>query len=380
VPSSLNNVLPSLPDINLIHFKNLTDSTGIFQHATFSIPNPQEGYCTDDNVRALLVSTMYKMNFNDDSIDWYINKYMTFVYHSFNKDNGLFRNFMSYDRKWLDEVGSEDCNGRVIFVLGYLIKNTQSHSVLGLVKNLFDQTIKNMFHFKSPRALSYIIIGCIFYLNKFSGAREIKKILKGLSARLNELYINTRTDDWRWYETRLTYVNARLPQSLLMAGQFLDNKEFIITGLESLEWLYKNLYDEEGKYLSLVGNDGWFIKGGIKAKYDQQPVEIPPLIDACYQAYLVTNDDKWIKNLSTSFTWFLGNNDRQELLVDFTSGGCYDGLTSKKVNENQGAESTLSWLTSLHRMIIISHQLQISNEEIIEKNEESKEEFFQEYV
>ncbi|MEO8664405.1 MAG: glycosyltransferase family 4 protein [Ignavibacteria bacterium] len=380
VPSTLNNVLPSLPDINLIHLKNLTDSTGIFQHATYSIPNRDEGYCTDDNVRALLVAIMHKMNFNDENIDWYINKYMTFVYHSFNREKGLFRNFMSYERKWLDEVGSEDSNGRVMFVLGYLVKNTQSLSILGLVKNLFDQSIKNMFHFKSPRAVAYIIIGCIFYLNKFSGAREIKKILKGLSARLTELYINSRTDDWRWYENRVTYVNARLPQALLMAGQYLNNKELTATGLESLEWLYKNLYDEDGKYLSLIGNDGWYNKDGVKAKYDQQPVEIPALIDACYQAYLITQDDKWIKNIGTSFSWFLGNNDRQELLVDFMSGGCYDGLTIKNVNENQGAESTLSWLMSLHRMVIISHQLQINSEITIDNNEESKEKFFQEYV
>ncbi|MEO8447758.1 MAG: glycosyltransferase, partial [bacterium] len=198
--STLNNILPSLPDINLTHMKNLTDDTGIFQHATYSIPNPQHGYCVDDNVRALHVAVMHKINFNDETIDPYINRYMQFVYHSFNEEKGLFRNFMSYERKWLEDEGSEDSNGRVIYVLGYLIRHIKSHSILGLSKNLFDNSIKNMSEVKSPRSIAYIIFGCISYLEKFSGASEIKNILNKLSERLHEYYVNTRTDDWLWFE------------------------------------------------------------------------------------------------------------------------------------------------------------------------------------
>jgi glycosyltransferase involved in cell wall biosynthesis len=367
VLSAFNTILPSLPEVNLTHLKDLTDCTGIFQHATYSIPNPNHGYCTDDNVRALLVSVMHKKFSNDEKIDPYINRYLTFVYNSFNKEIGLFRNFMTYDRKWLEEAGSEDCNGRVIYVFGYLINQIQSQSILGLVKNLFDMSIKNMTGFKSPRAISYIILGCIFYLNKFSGASEIKKILNELSYRLFEYYVNAKSDGWLWFEEYLTYVNARKPQALIMAGEYLNKSEYVSAGIESLEWLYNILYDEDNKYLSLIGNDGWYAKGKSRAKYDQQPVEIPALIEACYQAYLATNDYRWIKNITTAFSWFLGNNDRQEPMIDFTSGGCYDGLTSTKINDNQGAESTLSWLSSLYKMISISEKLQIHNEENSDK-------------
>lgn len=351
--------LPALPEVNLNHLKNLTDDTGILQHAAYSIPNPNEGYCTDDNVRALLVSVMYKLIYNDNSIDSYINKYLMFVYYSFNKETGLFRNFMSYDRKWLEDSGSKDSNGRVIFTLGYLIKNVNSQSILGLVNSLFEQSIKNMVNFDSPRAISYIIIGCVFYLNKFSGASEIKNICNILIERLHNYYTNTRTNDWRWYEDHLTYVNSRMPQAMLMAGHYKNDKKIIADALESLEWLYEKLYDEEKNCLSLVGNEGWYKKGGTKSKYDQQPVEIPGIIDACFLAFLITKDDKWINRLSVAFTWFLGNNERQEPLCDFATGACYDGLTINMVNQNQGAESTLSWLQSLLRMIRISQELQI---------------------
>ncbi|HEX2787526.1 MAG TPA: glycosyltransferase [Ignavibacteria bacterium] len=351
--------LPSLPDVNLNHLKNLTDDTGIIQHASYSIPNPNEGYCTDDNARALLTAVLYKMIYNDESIDSYINKYLMFVSYSFNKETGLFRNFMSYDRKWLEETGSEDCNGRVIYTLGYLIKNLSSQSILGLVNSLFEQSIKNMVNFKSPRAISYVIIGCVFYLNKFSGASEIKNICNVLIDRLHKCYTDTRTDDWQWFENKLTYVNSRLSQALLMGGHYKNDKKMIADALESLEWLYDQLYDKEKNCLSLVGNEGWYVKGGTKAKYDQQPVEIPGIIDACFLAFLITKDNKWINRLSVAFTWFLGNNDRQETLCDFATGACYDGLTINMVNQNQGAESTLSWLQSLLRMNRISQELQI---------------------
>ncbi len=359
IPSTREKALPVLPEINLTHLRNLTDSTGIFQHATYSIPNPNEGYCSDDNSRALLVAVMNQYMFNDDSVNRLINKYLTFIHYSFNHETGLFRNFMTYERKWLEDAGSEDCNGRIIFVLGYIIKNTTSYSTLSMIKYLFDQSIKNMEVFKSPRALSYILMGAVFYLNRFAGAREIKKICKNSADKLLEYYTNISSKEWQWFEEILTYDNARLPQALLMAGQFLNNKFYLNAGLESLEWLYNVLYDKEKKCLSLVGNNGWYVKGKRKAKFDQQPIEIPALIDACYQAYLVTKDEQWISRLGITFSWFIGNNVRQEPLCDFTTGGCFDGLTASMVNQNQGAESTICWLLALHRMMIIRQELQI---------------------
>ncbi len=148
-----------------------------------------------------------------------------------------------------------------------------------------------------------------------------------------------------------------------MNGRYLDNEDYISAGVQSLEWLYNILYDKENKHLSLIGNEGWYLKGELKSKYDQQPVEIPSLIEACYQSYLVSKDYSWIKNSGVAFSWFLGNNDRQEPIIDFTTSGSYDGLTSTKINDNQGAEATLSWLSSLYKMITISEKFQIQNEE-----------------
>ncbi len=359
VHDSKDKNIPALPELSFAHLKKMSDSTGIFQHATYSYPNRDEGYCTDDNVRALMAAILNKYSQNDDSLNWYIDKYLTFVLHSYNKDAGLFRNFMSFDRKWLEDVGAEDCNGRVIYVLGYIVKNTTSNSTLSFVKSLFDQSIKNMSAFKSPRAIAYIIMGCIFYLKRFSGAREIKKICKTLSDRLLEYYNDTSTDNWKWYESYLTYDNARLSQAMITAGSFLGNKAYTAAGIESLTWLYDQLYDTEKNCLSLVGNDGWYYKGKTKAKYDQQPMEIPAIIDACYQAFMISNDTQWINKLSVAFSWFLGNNDRQEPLCDLITGGCFDGLTPAMINQNQGAESTISWLQSLLRMMNIRQELKM---------------------
>lgn len=357
--ASKYKTIPALPEINFSHMKNLTDTTGILQHATYSVGNPAEGYCTDDNVRALLVSVMHKLIFNDDKIDEYINIYLRFVYYSFNKEKGLFRNFMSYDRRWLEEVGSEDSNGRVMFSLGYIIKNMNSNSTVGLCKNLFDESIQNMKDFKSPRTVAYIILGCVFYLNKFSGALDIKKIFSKMSEQLYDSYLTYKDKDWLWFEESLTYSNARLPHALLMAGQFKNNKKYISAGLETLDWLFNQLLDENEKYISLIGNDGWLVKGQPKAKFDQQPVEIPSLIDACYQAYLITKDNEWITRINLAFSWYLGNNERQEPICDFVTGGCYDGLTANMFNQNQGAESTLSWLLTLLRMTKINQELKM---------------------
>lgn len=359
VPLPKYKMIPALPEVNLTHLKQMTDSTGILQHAIFSVPNRNEGYCIDDNARALLVGIMNKYLFHDTEIDALINTYLTFLHHAYNAKTGLFRNFMDYQRNWLEESGSEDSNGRAIFVLGYLVKNSTDQSSLALSKMLFDQSIKKMGDFKSIRALSHIIMGCIFYLGRFSGAREIKRICKKFLDRIMEHYHDTTNDEWKWYENLLTYDNARIPQAMLMGGLYFNNNDFLKTGFESLNWLFDLLIDRESNSLSLIGNEGWYRRGSEKAKFDQQPVEIPALIDACYQAYLLTSDKEWINRTGVAFSWFLGNNDRQEPIYDFITGGCFDGLTSNMTNQNQGAESTLSWLLALHRMYRIRQELQV---------------------
>lgn len=359
MPSQKYRFIPSLPDVNLTHLTNLTDTTGLIQHSIFSIPNRNEGYCIDDNARALLVIIMNKYLFQDPAADNLMNIYLSFIHYAYNEETGLFRNFMSYDRKWMEESGSEDSNGRTIFVLGYFIKNTANYSHLALCKMLFDSTIKNMEKFTALRSISHIIMGCIFYLQRFSGAREVKRICKKFLEKLNDSYIKNSGPEWKWFEDFLTYDNARLPQALIMGGSFFKNSTYLYHGIEALNWYIDNITDSNKNHMSLVGNDGWFFKGKEKAKYDQQPLEIVSIIDACYQAYLVTDEKEWISKIGITFSWFLGNNDRQEPMYDFTTGGCFDGLTSAQTNQNQGAESTISWLTALHRMYRIRQELQV---------------------
>ncbi len=359
IPSAKYKLMPPLPEVNLAHLRNITDATGIIQHSIYSIPNRNEGYCIDDNSRALLSVIMNKHLFHDPVVDRLISIYLSFIHHAYNSEKGLFRNFMSYERKWLEKTGSEDSNGRTLFVLGYMIKNTDNQLHLALCKMLFDSAIKTMKKFQNLRAVSYIIMGCIFYLQKFSGAREVKKICEKMLEKLYETYMENSAEDWKWFENFLTYDNARLPQALLMGGIYFKNSNYLYSGLEALNWYFDLIHDKERNSISLIGNDGWYYKGKEKAKYDQQPVEIPSIIDACYQAYLITEDMEWINRIGISFSWFLGNNDRQEPLYDFTTGGCYDGLTTTVINQNQGAESTVSWLTSLHRMYRIRQELQV---------------------
>jgi hypothetical protein len=285
--------------------------------------------------------------------------YLSFILHAYNEKTGLFRNFMNYDRSWIDETGSEECNGRVLFALGYMIKNPPNDSILAIVKTLFDKTINNVREFTSPRAWAYTIIGCFCYLRRFSGASEVNKICREFAAKLSEQYDKCTEPSWRWFETKATYNNGRLSQALLMAGRFLDNETYKRQGLESLEWLYDVQLDKDKNYISLIGNKAWLAKGKTKSKYDQQPIEIPPLIDACFQAFEITSDREWISRIGLLFNWFLGNNDRQELMYDYYTGGCHDGLTSSGINSNQGAESTLSWLLALHRMTQIRQDLHI---------------------
>jgi glycosyltransferase involved in cell wall biosynthesis len=355
--------LIGLPDINLNHLKNLTDDTGIIQHAKYIVPNRFEGYCTDDNARALLATVLNKKIVNEKSILPLVNTYFSYLYYAFNEEKGLFRNFMSYSWEWLDDTGSEDSNSRVIYALGYTMKNPPAESYLPLCKTLFDRSIVKMKNFKSPRAIARILIGCIFYLKIFSGATEIKKICRVFAEKLSMMYEENKDQKWHWFEKIVAYSNARMPQAMLAAGAFFNNKKYIHQGLESLNWLIHIQYNKSGSasggHMSLVGNNGWYRKGKSKALYDQQPVEIPSLISASYQAYCITKDEKWLSVIQICFEWFLGRNDRDEMLYDHSTGGCCDGLSINIRNENQGAESTLSWLISLHRMVAIRNEIEI---------------------
>ncbi|MFO7891712.1 MAG: glycosyltransferase family 4 protein [bacterium] len=347
---------PALPEIKLDHLKLLTDDTGILQHAVYRTPSRFEGYTADDNARALMIAAEHFEMFHEQRVLDLLHTYLAFLNHSFHPRLLRFRNFMSYSREWLEDIGSEDSHGRVLRSLGYTIRTAPNEAILSLSNQLFKQGLKVTLQFSSPRAWAYTILGCLLYLTGFSGDTETKNIVIELGKRLSTMYSRNKDKNWHWFEDIVTYANARLPEALIAVGNYLRDEHMVEQGLESLQWLVDIQTVSNGGHLSLIGNNGWYRKGGSKPKYDQQPVEVLSIMEACVRAYKITGDDIWQKQVDKAFSWFLGKNDINECLYDFKTGGCYDGLQRGGVNLNQGAESTVTWLAALHLMYGIVHK------------------------
>lgn len=339
-----------LPELRLDHLKRMTDDTGMFQHAIYAVPWRQHGYTTDDNARALRFVMRYYHQYKDDSVLDLAYIYLSFIENSFNREKKRFRNYLSYDRKWLDEIGSEDCQGRVMAALADTMVLAPNPSMAGLAKELFDFALESLVSIKSPRAWAWIIAATDRYLKRFGGAREVRELRDSISLKLIKAFEANISNDWFWCEDYLTYDNARLCKALIIAGSVTDHGEKLELGLKSLEWLLKIQTNPKTGNLSIIGNNGWMKRGGEKAQFDQQPLEVAALLSACHEAFKATKDKKWLEEMKRCFNWFLGANDLHSPLYDFSTHGCCDGLHSNGVSQNQGAESTLSWLGVLLRM------------------------------
>jgi hypothetical protein len=337
-----------LPRVNLKHLRLMTDDTGILQHAKFTIPNRAHGYCVDDNARALIVATrVHDLNRTDTSVAGLSVIYLSFLDSALDPDTGRFRNFMSYERKWLEEVGSEDSHGRAVWALGVAVGWGHNSGQVAVASELFSSALSALETFGDSRAIAFPILGIQAYLRRNDDDQRVWQILKSLGERLSDRFIRYATQDWNWHEDALTYDNARLPQALMACGRATRNDEMVSLGINVLKWLSDVQLDPSGGWFAPVGNQGWFRKTGSKAQYDQQPLEAAAMIDACIEAYECTQGEEWIELATTCFDWYLGKNDRQSQLYDDACGGCRDGLQRDGVNENQGAESTLSYILSL---------------------------------
>ena len=336
-----------LPELKLDHLKTLTDDTGILQHATHTVPNRAHGYCTDDNARALMVATMGQkyLTKNNKFFDSLSNQYLSFLLYAFNDKTGRFRNFMSYSRQWIEDVGSEDSHGRALWGLGKAVAFLDNPGQLALTTTLFNRALKASEHFISPRAISFTLVGMHAYLFKFSGDSEVRRIREFLANKLFNQFKKNSKKDWPWVEDTLTYANGKLPHALLLCGQWLQRKDMTDMGLRSLKWLL-TLQTEEGHFVP-IGSNGWYKKNGHRARFDQQPIDSNSMIEACVEAFNITRDKTWINNAVMCFNWFLGQNDLNMPLYDAKTGGCRDGLEADGINQNEGAESTLAWLLSL---------------------------------
>jgi len=354
-PKSLN----LLPALKLNHLHRLTDDIGMFQHSIFTIPNYGEGYTVDDNARALVftVSRAPVMRPKTDglaaasrsSIDL-SSRYLSFLEHAFNPGNGRFRNFLAFDRRWNETEGSEDCHGRALWGLGTVLGRSVDEGLRSAAGRLFEFSLPAVVEFRSPRAWAYALIGIHEYLTSYPGDRDAQKIRSVLSRRLLEMYEAVRTPDWEWFEDILAYGNARLPQAMLLVGGVCSDDRMISVGLEALDWLLTRQRCETNGHFVPIGSQGFYRRGGDKARFDQQPIEAAGAVSACLQAYRVTGDRRWRDEAWSAFNWFLGDNDLQLPLYDPVTGGCRDGLHPDRANENQGAESTLSFLMALLEM------------------------------
>jgi len=346
----LGDTSGEMPQPKLGHLIRLTDDVGILQHTKFIVPDRSHGYCTDDNARALIAVLMAQETMAEgDALANLACTYLSFLLHAFDEKRGRFRNLMSFERKWMEEEGSQDSHGRAVWGLGEAIALSRSAALQGAALEVFERSLPALMHFDSPRSWAFALVGIHAYLKKFSGASEVRRIREKLASRLFDLYHKNATKDWPWIEETITYANGKIPQALIMSGQFLQREDIIEAGLRSLEWLLAIQTDGRG-YFVPIGNKGWFCRGGEKARFDQQPIEAQNLIEACREAYTFTANPKWIASAQTCLEWFLGRNDLNTPLYDYQTGGCCDGLSATGPNRNQGAESTLAWLISLFNL------------------------------
>lgn len=340
-----------LPEVNLDHVEVMTDDTGMLQHASFNVPRYGEGYCLDDNARALLLMTLIEEAGTNDPllVRKLASRYLAFVSHAFNRPTGRFRNFMAHSRFWLEEQGSEDSHGRTLWALGTVVGSSADPGRQSLSSSLFHAALPAVSRFTSPRAWAFALLGIEQYLHAFEGDRNVQAAGREIADRLFQLFRQTTKPDWPWCENRVTYCNARLPQALIATGAWTGDEAMTATGIRSLEWLMTIQRTSDG-YFAPIGTNGFFERGMTAAVFDQQPVDACATVSACMHAFRATGDHRWAEHARSAFTWFLGQNQLQQPLYQPLSGGCRDALHADRVNENEGAESTLSFLLSLMEM------------------------------
>jgi glycosyltransferase involved in cell wall biosynthesis len=344
--------LDRVPVLKLDHLYRMTDATGIVEHAVFVVPNYPEGYSTDDNARALIVAILLEqlgVAAPPGSADLAA-RYLAFLWFAFDQTAKRFRNCLSYERQWQEPEGSEDSHGRALWGLGTVLGRSKDEGLRGAAGRLFELAVPAAVEFKSPRACAFALLGLHEYLDSFPGDRAALNAADVLANRLLSSYQAHHSIGWEWFENSLSYSNARLPQALLRSSARSADREMEAAGLQALDWLVTIQRSETKGHFVPIGSQGFYSKKTEKARFDQQPVEACAVVSACLQAYGLTGKGRWRKEAWTAFNWFMGDNDLQIALYDHSTGGCRDGLHPDRANENQGAESTLSFLMALLEM------------------------------
>jgi glycosyltransferase involved in cell wall biosynthesis len=339
----------AFPEMRIGHFLSMCDSTGLLQHAVHSIPDRNHGYCVDDNARALLLSTALATLGETRLSEPMTARFAAFIQHAWNPDTHRFRNFMSYDRQWLEAQGSEDSHGRTLWALGECARSDPDPSRRNWAAALFKTALPAVEGFQSPRAWAFTLLGLDAYCALVVGDLAAGRMREFLADRLISAFRATETKDWRWFEDVLAYDNARLPHALLLTGEALKRPQFVKVGLASLRWLMMLQTTPEG-YFRPIGTESFGVARKAPRAFDQQPVEAAAAISACLAAWRVHDNAQWTAGALRAFDWFLGGNDLQTSLVDTSTGSCRDGLHPDRPNENRGAESVLAYLLGLAEM------------------------------
>lgn len=348
-----------MPLMKLSHVYRLTDSTGIIQHARYAVPRFSDGYCVDDNARAIILMVMAYRVKKDPLFIEKLNIYLAFIDYMINK-NGTIRNFMSFDRRFLDEVGSDDCYGRTLWALGYLIAFPTSEYSKEIGEDLYALMRQHLPHFAmkgSLRGIANAIIGSSYYLIANSGDADLITYLRKMADRLLNAYKKSRHNDWEWFEEKMSYDNALLPLALIRAYEYLGDKEYLDVGIITSKFLKQAMLVDD--YYQPIGNSDWYYREhDHPSKYDQQPIEIMSLNWFNFHAFRVTKNVDYLKDIRSAFRWFLGDNSLGIHLYDYETNGCADGLQEEGANRNQGAESTLAFWIS-YCLVLLSTELEV---------------------
>ncbi len=334
----------TLPEIKMDHFRLLTDDVGMFQHAAFGIPDRNNGYSTDDIGRALVTLTRMHQQKPNENIIPLVTTYLSFLEHA-QTEKGHFHNFLGYDRRFMDENGSEDTLGRAIYGLGYIVNSGPTEGMRALALSMIEKSELLLEELQYPRAKAYTICGLYAVLKKYEGASRFRRILIKLSDELVELYEENHKEDWKWFEPIVTYGNAKICEALLHAYQVTYNDKYKEVALSTLDFLTDIQWND--KFFDLVGNEGWYYMGKEKAMFGQQPIDAGYLTKAYITAYVVTGNKEYLHLAHRAFEWFLGRNRLGVPVYDFSTGAVADGLDSQGVSANQGAESIICFLLAL---------------------------------
>lgn len=339
----------AFPQIRTGHLLSMCDSTGLLQHAVHSVPDRAHGYCVDDNARALLLSSALTTLGEGRLPEPMTVRFSAFIQHAWNPDTLRFRNFMSYDRRWLETQGSEDSHGRTLWALGACARGDGDASRRRWAAALFKAALPAVEHFLSPRAWAFTLLGLDAYCALVVGDLAAGRMRELLAVRLAAAFETTEGKDWCWFEDVLAYDNARLAQALLVTGTALKKPPLVKIGVASLRWLMALQTTPDG-WFRPVGTESFGVKRKAPQAFDQQPIEAAAAISACLAAWRLDNGAEWTAGAMRAFDWFLGGNDLQTSLVEPNGGGCLDGLHPDRPNENRGAESAVSYLLGLAEM------------------------------